>query len=123
GRGGGCVVLVAELIPGLTSFATTCRSHGSWEGAGNSRRQGRVSRTLDWRTPSRAWPDDGGGFSLSPGERAGVRGKKPLHVKSPRTWSKPLPPRSAFRIPRSAFINGALLPSRRPTDDAGRPAV
>ena len=38
--------------------------------------QARVLRILDWQTPSRTWPEDGGGFSLSPGERDGVRGKK-----------------------------------------------
>src|SRR5207249_9873658 len=27
---------------------------------------------VDWQTPSWAWPEDGGGFSLSPGERTGV---------------------------------------------------
>src|SRR5205823_14948359 len=43
-------------------------------GGGDRRRQGRVLRTLDWQTAPRAWPEDGGGFSLSPGERAGVRG-------------------------------------------------
>ena len=43
---------------------------------GNSRRQARVLRILDSQIASRAWPEDGGGFSLSPGERAGVRGKK-----------------------------------------------
>src|SRR5947207_11881270 len=70
----------ARTVPGIFTPFGVELLHGDsrrllrGSGGGDRRRQGRVLRTLDWQTAPRAWPEDGGGFSLSPGERAGVRG-------------------------------------------------
>src|SRR5438046_6229966 len=70
----------ARTVPGIFTPFGVELLHGDsrrllrGSGGGNRRRQGRVLRRLVWQTAPRAWPEDGGGFSLSPGERAGVRG-------------------------------------------------